>query len=66
MGFILRGTALRHTLVSSVAGLEVQVGRPVVAEILRESTCGARSLVSDVAGHGHVERVAAYDLMDVG
>lgn len=64
--FILRGTTLRHTLVGSVARLEVQVGRPVVAEIFRESTRGAGSLGPDVAGHGHVERVAAYDLVDVG
>ncbi|KAH8159689.1 hypothetical protein CIB48_g8568, partial [Xylaria polymorpha] len=59
-------TTLGNTLVRAVPGLEVQVGGPVVAEVLAEGAGGARRGGRDVAGgHGGVEGVAAHDLVHV-
>lgn len=51
---------LRYTLVSSIARLEVQVGCPVVGEIVRVTAGGARGLLRDIGyGHGCVECISS-------
>ncbi len=58
--------ALGHALEGAIACLEVQVGGPVVGEVLGELARGASGAVRNVArGHGGVEGVTAHDLMDV-
>jgi hypothetical protein len=62
----IRSATLLNTLVGTILGLEVEVSRPVVGEILGEGTGGAASGVGDIAsGHGRVEAVSSNDLMDV-
>lgn len=46
--------------------LEVQVGGPVVGEVLRHLAGGAGGPGADVARHGGVEGIAADDVVDVG
>jgi hypothetical protein len=62
----LRNTSLLNTLKSSVTGLEVQVRRPIVGEILRELASGARSRGSNITRrHRSIEPISSYNLMDV-
>lgn len=66
-GYNIRGGALRYPLVAAVASLEVQVRGPVVGEVVGESAGGAGGVLRDVVGgHGHVEGVAADNLVDMG
>ena len=61
-----RVTSLRDALVGAVAGLEVEVRRPVVTEVLAELTGGASSRLGDVTRcHGGVEPVPSHDLVHV-
>lgn len=54
-------------MVGAVGGvLEVQVGGPVVGEVLGHLAGGAGGPRADVAGHGGVEGVTADDVVDVG
>ena len=57
---------LRYALVGAVAGLEVEVRSPVVAEVLAELTGGAGGNLRDVTScHRRVESVASHDLVHV-
>jgi hypothetical protein len=57
---------LRNTLVASVPGLEVQIRRPVVRQVIRITARRARSQIGDVSlRHRGVERVASHNLMHV-
>jgi hypothetical protein len=58
---------LGHTLVAPVLSSEVEIGCPVVAEIVGRATSRARRHLRDV-GHRHrdVEGVAAHNLVHVG
>lgn len=58
---------LRHALVGPVTGAEVQVGRPVVGEVVAVAACRAVGYLGNVdAGFdGCVEGIAADDLVDV-
>jgi hypothetical protein len=57
---------LRHTLVASVPSSEIDVCRPVVAEVVGGATGRAGSLLGDVGRrHRDVEGVSSYDLMHV-
>lgn len=57
---------LRDALVTSVRGSEVDVRRPVVAEVVGRATGRAGCLLGDVGRrHGDVEGVASYDLVHV-
>jgi hypothetical protein len=64
---LVGSTELLDALVSPVLSLEVQVGSPVVGEVLAESAgsarCGARYIAG---GHGGVEAVTADDLVLMG
>lgn len=60
---------LLHPLVRPVAGLEVQVSRPVVGEVLAKRAGRARRFRGEVVvdgGHRGVKGVSADDLVDVG
>jgi hypothetical protein len=46
---------LRHTLMGSIASLEVDVGRPVVGEVLRVSAAGTCRRLRWVSGAGSHE-----------
>jgi len=60
------GAALGDTLVAAVASLEVEVGGPVVGEVIGEGACGAGGVFGNVVGgHGDVEGVSADDLVDM-
>lgn len=62
----IRSAALGDTLVAPVASLEVQVGGPVVREVVSELAGCAGGMLGDVVGgHGDVEGVAADNLMDM-
>lgn len=55
-----------YTLVGAIAGLEVEVGSPVVGKVLGELASRASRRVGHVAGrHGGVEAIAADNLVDV-
>lgn len=59
---------LRHALVGAVPGLEVNIGRPVVGEILRVCATragGGRRRVVAIGRHARVEGVASDDLVHV-
>jgi hypothetical protein len=57
---------LRHALVASVLSSEVDVGCPVIAEIVGGTAGGAGSLLGNVGRrHRDVEGVASYDLVHV-
>jgi hypothetical protein len=66
LGKNVRSTALRNAHEGAVAGLEVQVRRPIVGEILGELAGGASSGSRNIARcHRGVEAVSSYDLVDV-
>lgn len=67
-GFLrhVRMAGLRNTLVSTVACLEVEVCRPVVAEVLAELASSAGSSIGDItSGHRSIEGISSHDLVDV-
>lgn len=60
---------LGHALEAAVLGAEVDVGGPVVGEVLAERAGGAGRPLDGVVfhgSHGGVERIAAHDLVQMG
>ncbi len=55
----------RYALVRSVRMLEEHDGRPVIGEVLGESTCCARSLFADIACHIGFEGVTTDNLVQM-
>lgn len=56
-----------HTVVGAVSGvLEIQDSGPIVGEVLGHLASGAGGPLTNIASHGGVEGVAAYDLVDMG
>jgi hypothetical protein len=56
----------RHAVIGAVGVLEVQMGGPVVREVLRHLTGCAGGSLTDIPFHGSVEGVAADDVVDMG
>jgi len=55
---------LRNTLVAVIAGLEVEVGSPIVREILSVAAGGASGEVANIRiGHRDIEGVSSNDLV---
>jgi len=64
-GAQVRVRILRHPVVCTIPGLEIQDGGPVIGEVFGKVACGAGRLRSDITFHSRVEGIAAHNLVDV-